>query len=205
MDKPSRSEVGGVPRGVCVPEPRIKVIRQTGWRDSLRRTADKVKSAAEWRPSAHEERFGSGGSSPCSTASAKKFTQECGAAGKATGEDAWFALTQISGQDGFATLRSVAEKIQKAAARYQEVGCATNPTEAATRQACLTPATVLAQGFPDLRDGANLGLAAASSRGCAVPGRCVRRRSGCSRPAPGGVVVGCGRTLRGVLGLVVGL
>jgi hypothetical protein len=122
-------------------------------------TADKVKSAVEARLSVHEERFGSGGSSPCSTASAKMFTQECADAAKATGEDASFALTQISGQDDFATLRSVAEKIQKAAATYQELGCATNPMKAATRQACLEPAAVLAQGFPDLRDGANLGLA----------------------------------------------
>ncbi|MFF4517548.1 hypothetical protein ACFY2I_41735 [Streptomyces mirabilis] len=78
---------------------------------------------------------------------------------KATSEDASFALTQISGRDGFATLRSVAEKIEKAAVTYQELGCATNPAEAATRHACLEPAAVLAQGFPDLRDGANLGLA----------------------------------------------
>ncbi|MER6075219.1 hypothetical protein ABT187_41795 [Streptomyces sp. NPDC001817] len=121
--------------------------------------ADKVKSAVESRLSVHEERFGSGRSSPCSTASAKMFTQDCGAAAKATGEDASFVLTQISGQEGFATLRSVSEKIQKAAAKYQELSCATNPAEAATRRACLEPAAVLAQGFPDLRDGANLGLA----------------------------------------------
>lgn len=87
------------------------------------------------------------------------FTQECGDAAKATGEDASFALTQISKQEGFASLRSVAEKIQKATASYDELGCAKNPTEAATRKACLEPAAVLAQGLPDLRDGANLGLA----------------------------------------------
>lgn len=119
---------------------------------------EKVKSAVESRLSVHEERFGSGGNSLCSTASPKMFTQECGVAAKATSEDASFALTQISGRDGFATLRSVAEKIEKAAVTYQELGCATNPAEAATRHACLEPAAVLAQGFPDLRDGANLGL-----------------------------------------------
>ncbi|MFC9636736.1 hypothetical protein ACFTY8_48245 [Streptomyces mirabilis] len=60
------------------------------------------------------------------------FTQECDSAGKVTNADASFALTQISGQEGFATLRSAAQKIQKAAATYQQLGCATNPTKAAT-------------------------------------------------------------------------
>ncbi|MCX5384216.1 hypothetical protein [Streptomyces sp. NBC_00083] len=122
-------------------------------------TADKVKSAMEARLSVDEPRFGSGGKSPCSTASAEVFTQKCADATQGTNADASFALAQISGKDGFATLRSVAEKLQKAAATYQELGCATNPAKAATRQACLGPAAVVAQGFPDLRDGANLGLA----------------------------------------------
>jgi hypothetical protein len=39
------------------------------------------------------------------------------------------------------------------------LGCATGPTAADVRRACLDPAAVIAQGFSDLRDGANLGLA----------------------------------------------
>ncbi|WP_328300212.1 hypothetical protein OG389_22185 [Streptomyces sp. NBC_00435] len=122
-------------------------------------TAEKVKSAVEARLSVHEARFGSGGTSPCSTGSAKMFTQDCDAAVRTTNDDAAFALTQIGGHEGFATLSAAAQKIQQAAARYQELGCAKNPADAADRQACLAPASVLAQGFPDLRSGANLGLA----------------------------------------------
>ncbi|MEU9102661.1 hypothetical protein [Streptomyces sp. NPDC048361] len=122
-------------------------------------TAEKVKSAVESKLSLDEPRFGSGSKSPCATASAEMFTQKCADAAKATDADASFALTQISGPGGFAALRSVVGKIQKASATYQELGCATNPTKTATRRACLEPAAVLAQGFPDLRDGANLGLA----------------------------------------------
>ncbi|MEU3981469.1 hypothetical protein AB0F77_15390 [Streptomyces sp. NPDC026672] len=122
-------------------------------------TAEAVKSAVESRLTVHEGRFGSGGKSPCSTASAEVFTQACGAAVTATNDDASFALTRISGQEGFATLRSVAQEIQKAAATYRQLGCELNPVKAATRRACLAPAATLAQGFPDLRDGVNLGLA----------------------------------------------
>ncbi len=122
-------------------------------------TAEEVKSAVEGRISAHEERFGSGANSPCSTASAEMFTQDCGAAARATGADASFSLTQIRGREGFATLRSTAQRIRTAAVAYQHLGCATNPAKAAIRQACQEPAAVLAQGFSDLRDGANLGLA----------------------------------------------
>ncbi|WP_405491804.1 hypothetical protein [Streptomyces sp. NBC_00096] len=122
-------------------------------------TAEKVKSAVETRLTAHEARFGSGVTSPCSTGSAKMFTQDCDAAAKATNDDAAFSLAQIGGHEGFATLRSAAQKIQKAAARYQELGCPKNPADAADRQSCLDSAAVLAQGFPDLRTGLNLGLA----------------------------------------------
>ncbi|MBC9714447.1 hypothetical protein H9Y04_17955 [Streptomyces sp. TRM66268-LWL] len=121
-------------------------------------TADKVKSAVESRISAGEKRFGSGDLSPCSTGSSAMFTQECADAAKATADGASFALGQIKGQDGFGSLRSVAEEIQEAAAAYEDLGCLENPADAATRKACLEPAAVLAQGFPDLRDGANLGL-----------------------------------------------
>ncbi|MFE9118841.1 hypothetical protein [Streptomyces sp. NPDC007172] len=121
--------------------------------------AEQVKDAVETRLSPHEDFFGSGGKSPCSTASAKMFTRQCGAAAEATNEDASFALAQAGRHAGFAALRSVAQKIQKSSATYRQLGCATNPAEAATRHACLEPAAVLAQGFPDLREGVNLGLA----------------------------------------------
>ncbi|MEU1538236.1 hypothetical protein ABZ461_08925 [Actinacidiphila glaucinigra] len=86
------------------------------------------------------------------------FTAECGSAAKATGADTSFALKQIEHHEGFATLRSVAKKLRSAVARYQQLGCASDPTEASTRHACLEPAALIAQGFPDLRDGADLGL-----------------------------------------------
>ncbi|MGW7529838.1 hypothetical protein [Streptomyces sp. NPDC054783] len=121
--------------------------------------ADQVKSAVEARISPYEERFGSGVNSPCSTATSTMFTQACAVAAKETNTDAAYALKQIQGQQGFATLRSAAQKIQTAAATYQQWGCGTSPTKAATRHACLKPAAVLAQGFSDLRDGVNLGLA----------------------------------------------
>ncbi|WP_161245212.1 hypothetical protein [Streptomyces sp. SID1034] len=121
--------------------------------------AEKVKSAVEAQLSVDEGRFGSGSNSPCATASAKMFTRQCAAAAKGTKADASFALAQVDGHEGFAALRSVAREIQNSAAAYQRLGCAANPSKAATRHACLEPAAVLAQGFPDLRDGANLGLA----------------------------------------------
>ncbi|MEV6042245.1 hypothetical protein [Streptomyces xanthochromogenes] len=121
--------------------------------------AEKVKSAVEAQLSLDEGRFGSGSNSPCATASAKMFTRQCAAAAKGTNADASFALAQVDGHEGFAALRSVAREIQNSAAAYQRLGCAANPSKAATRHACLEPAAVLAQGFPDLRDGANLGLA----------------------------------------------
>ncbi|MEU4091834.1 hypothetical protein [Streptomyces sp. NPDC026673] len=106
----------------------------------------------------HETRFGSGTGSPCSTSSAKMFTAECGSAAEATGADAAFALEQIEQHEGFAALRSVATKLRTAVATYRRLDCADNPTAASTRRACLEPAALIAQGFPDLRSGANLGL-----------------------------------------------
>ncbi|MDD9378105.1 hypothetical protein M8Z33_15870 [Streptomyces sp. ZAF1911] len=121
--------------------------------------AERIKSGLESRLALDEDRFGSGSGSPCSAASAKLFKQECADAAEATNEHAAWALTQTRGREGFATLTSAAQKIQKAAARYQELGCAKNPADPVDRQACLEPGAVLAQGFPDLRDGANRGLA----------------------------------------------
>lgn len=117
-----------------------------------------VKTVLEHRLTPNESRFGSGTGSPCSTSSARMFTAECRSAAEATGADASFALEQIEHHEGFATLRSVANKLRTAVARYQQLGCANNPTSASTRHACLEPAALIAQGFPDLRDGANLGL-----------------------------------------------
>ncbi|MFI5764681.1 hypothetical protein ACIA8F_27600 [Streptomyces sp. NPDC051563] len=121
--------------------------------------AEEVKSLLGARLTLDEDRFGSGSGSPCSAGSARLFTQECADAAGATDEDAAFALTTIGGRPGFATLTSAAQKVQKAAVRYQELGCAKNPADAPDRQACLAAGAVLAQGFPDLRSGANLGLA----------------------------------------------
>ncbi|MEU6343037.1 hypothetical protein ABZ883_19095 [Streptomyces sp. NPDC046977] len=121
-------------------------------------TAERVKSALEARLGANEARFGSGTGSPCSTSSARMFAADCGLAARAAGADASFALEQIEGQRGFATLRTVAQKLRTAVASYERLGCAGDPAPAATRHACLAPAAVIAQGFPDLRDGANLGL-----------------------------------------------
>ncbi|MDX3236104.1 hypothetical protein PV392_10475 [Streptomyces sp. ME03-5709C] len=120
--------------------------------------AQDVKSSLEERLGPDEARFGSGTGSPCSTSSARMFTAECGSAAEAAGVDASFALQLIERREGFAALRSVAERLRAAAARYQKLGCADNATGASTRHACLEPAALIAQGFPDLRGGANLGL-----------------------------------------------
>ncbi|MGI5512410.1 hypothetical protein [Streptomyces sp. CA-106131] len=117
-----------------------------------------VKTVLEDRLSPDETRFGSGKGSPCSTSSAVMFTAQCGSAAEATAADASFALEQIERHEGFETLRSVAGKLRTAVTRYEQLGCAGNPTGAATRHACLEPAALIAQGFPDLRSGANLGL-----------------------------------------------
>jgi hypothetical protein len=123
-------------------------------------TAEKVKLALETRISADEQGFGSGTHSPCSTSSPQMFTAKCKAAAEATSSAAGLALSEINGREGFATLRSVAQKLQAAVRTYEQLGCATGPTASDTRHACLDPAAVIAQGFDDLRDGANLGLAA---------------------------------------------
>ncbi|XUZ26889.1 hypothetical protein ACQVDT_18855 [Streptomyces sp. RMIT01] len=121
--------------------------------------AEKVKLAVEERISVDEGQFGSGTNSPCSTSSPQMFTAKCKAAADATSEAAGLALREINGRQGFATLDSVARKLQDAVRTYGTLGCATGPTAADTRKACLEPAAVIAQGFPDLRSGANRGLA----------------------------------------------
>ncbi|MFB7179486.1 hypothetical protein ACFCYI_17465 [Streptomyces sp. NPDC056257] len=121
--------------------------------------AEKVKLAVEKRISADERQFGSGVNSPCSTSSPRMFTATCKAAADATSDAAGVALTEIDGRQGFATLDSVARKLQTAVRTYHTLGCATGPTAADTRTACLEPAAVIAQGFDDLRGGANAGLA----------------------------------------------
>ncbi|MGA5495806.1 hypothetical protein ACPCSP_15725 [Streptomyces cinereoruber] len=121
--------------------------------------AQKVKLVVEERISVDEGQFGSGTNSPCSTSSPQMFTAKCKAAAAATSEAADLALREINGRRGFATLDSVARKLQDAVRTYGTLGCATSPTAADTRKACLEPAAVIAQGFPDLRSGANLGLA----------------------------------------------
>ncbi|MFJ3727126.1 hypothetical protein ACIPYQ_31820 [Streptomyces sp. NPDC090045] len=121
--------------------------------------AEKVKLAVERRISAGERQFGSGTNSPCSTFSPQLFTAKCKAAADATSDAAGLALSEIDGRQGFATLDSVARKLQAAVGTYTSLGCATGPTAADTRTACLEPAAVIAQGFADLRGGANAGLA----------------------------------------------
>jgi hypothetical protein len=121
--------------------------------------AEKVKLAVEERISADEEQFGSGMKSPCSTSSSQMFTAKCEAAADATSRAAGLALSEIHGRAGFATLDSVARKLQADVRAYEDLGCATAPTATGTRKACLGPAAVIAQGFDDLRDGANLALA----------------------------------------------
>ncbi|MDT0268613.1 hypothetical protein RM844_20215 [Streptomyces sp. DSM 44915] len=49
--------------------------------------------------------------------------------------------------------------IEEAAATYRGTECATDPTAEALRADRLEAAAIIAQGFPDLRDGANLALA----------------------------------------------
>ncbi|MFE6456690.1 hypothetical protein ACFVP0_04395 [Streptomyces cinereoruber] len=118
-----------------------------------------MKLVVEERISVDEGQFGSGTNSPCSTSSPQMFTAKCKAAAAATSEAAGLALREINGRQGFATLDSVARKLQDAVRTYGTLGCATSPTAANTRKACLEPAAVIAQGFPDLRSGANSGLA----------------------------------------------
>ncbi|MFG2714666.1 hypothetical protein ACGFX2_29550 [Streptomyces goshikiensis] len=123
------------------------------------RIAENVKSALEVRISTGEGRFGSGTNSPCASSSPKAFTEECGEAADYARETARFALDEIDGRSGFATLGTVARKLDKAAAAYRDLGCAKGPAAADARKACLDPAAVVAQGFPDLRSGATMGLA----------------------------------------------
>jgi hypothetical protein len=87
------------------------------------------------------------------------FTAQCKAAAEATAGAAELVLAEVEGRAGFATLQSVARGIQAAVRSYERLGCAAEPTAAGTRHACLRPAAVIAQGFDDLRDGANLALA----------------------------------------------
>ncbi|WP_435190068.1 hypothetical protein [Streptomyces sp. bgisy126] len=120
--------------------------------------AERVKLAVEGHVSAGEGQSGSGTNSPCSTSSPQVFTAKCEAAADATSEAADLALREIDGRQGFATLDAVGRKLQAAVRTYGTLGCATGPTAADTRKAWLEPATVIAQGFPDLRSGASSGL-----------------------------------------------
>ncbi|WP_431958850.1 hypothetical protein [Actinacidiphila sp. bgisy160] len=121
--------------------------------------AEEVKARLEERLAVGEQRFGTGVNSPCATSSARMFTADCQEAADATAAAADLALAEIDGRDGFATLGSVARKIRTAADTYGRLGCAQGPAAADARKACLEPAAVIAQGFPDLRVGANLALA----------------------------------------------
>ncbi|MQY12339.1 hypothetical protein SRB5_24720 [Streptomyces sp. RB5] len=121
--------------------------------------AEEVKTDLEKRLGVHESEFGSGTGSACSTRSATMFTQECATTAAATAEDAAFALTKTEGHEGFATLRSVAAKIQTSVSDYRRLKCASGPENPEVRDSCLAPAAVIAGAFPELRGGANLGLA----------------------------------------------
>ncbi|MGX1547491.1 hypothetical protein [Streptomyces adustus] len=123
------------------------------------RAAEAVKLAVENRVSADERTFGSGTRSPCAAASPQLFTAKCEAAAQATAKDAGLALDRIDGRKEFTTLDSVARRLRTAVDAYDRLRCASGPTAAATRHACLDPAAVIAQGFDDLRDGANAALA----------------------------------------------
>ncbi|MFE3263015.1 hypothetical protein [Streptomyces sp. NPDC059215] len=121
--------------------------------------AEKVKTAMERRIAADEEKFGSGVNSPCSTSSPELFTAKCRDAAEATAGAAGLALSEIDGRAGFATLGTTARRLQGAVRQYEQLRCASGPTAAVTRHACLAPAALLAQGLDDLRDGVNLALA----------------------------------------------
>jgi hypothetical protein len=108
---------------------------------------------------AHEERFGSGTNSPCSTARSSMFTSACGDVATVVGQDAARAAAAVSGKSGFATLRSVATRLQQAVDQYTALRCAHAPGDTSVRHQCLAPAAQIAQGEPDLRDGVNMGLA----------------------------------------------
>ncbi|MEU5160832.1 hypothetical protein AB0G74_14670 [Streptomyces sp. NPDC020875] len=127
-------------------------------RASRAKIAEEVKRAVEGRLSVDELKYGSGTNSPCSTSSAQMFGAKCQAAADATSAAADAALNAINGRRGFATLDGVAHKLKDAIRSYDELGCAKGPTAVKTRTACLKPAAVIAQGFSDLRDGANMGL-----------------------------------------------
>ncbi|MEU3049908.1 hypothetical protein ABZ705_25925 [Streptomyces sp. NPDC006984] len=150
------SDSGGVSRS---DQPSASASASSEAVSTKAQAAEKVKLAVEEGISTDEQRFGSGTNSPCSTSSSQMFTAQCKAAADATSDAAGLALSEINGREGFATLDSVARKIQAAVRTYATLGCATGPTAADTRKACLEPAAVIAQGFPDLRSGANLGLA----------------------------------------------
>ncbi|MEV0639415.1 hypothetical protein AB0I77_31670 [Streptomyces sp. NPDC050619] len=118
-----------------------------------------MKTALEESISADEQKFGTGLDSSCSTSSPQLFTAKCGAQADATSDVAGLALREIDGRAGFHTLDASARELQAAVRTYDSLGCAAGPTAADVRRACLGPAAAIAQGFSDLRDGANLALA----------------------------------------------
>lgn len=87
------------------------------------------------------------------------FTSACQDVAHAVSQDAAQALAAISGKSGFATLRSVATRLQQAVGQYTTLGCAHAPSDASVRHQCLAPAAQIAQGDSDLREGVNMGLA----------------------------------------------
>jgi hypothetical protein len=121
--------------------------------------AEAVQSALQPQLNAHEEHFGSGTNSACSTSRSSMFTPACADIAEVVAQDAKQALTTVSGKSGFATLRSVAKRLQRAVDQYKALGCAHDPSDVSVRHRCLEPAAQIAQGDADLRDGVNLGLA----------------------------------------------
>ncbi|MFE0423953.1 hypothetical protein [Streptomyces sp. NPDC058953] len=122
------------------------------------RTAEEVHGAVLNKIAEGEGRYGSGTGSPCSTASARMFTEKCAAAAAATDEAAALALRETAGREGFATLTGVARKLRDAVGTYGRLECAKAPAAESARTACRAPAALIAQGYEDLRGGANAAL-----------------------------------------------
>lgn len=123
------------------------------------RAAQGVQATLLPQLNAHEEHFGSGTNSACSTSQSSVFTSACADIATVVEQDANQALTAVSGKSGFATLRSVAKRLQQAVGEYNALGCAHDPSNYSVRHRCLEPAAQIAQGDNDLRDGVNMGLA----------------------------------------------
>jgi hypothetical protein len=123
------------------------------------REAQDIMSRTDVQIAAFQQKFGEGTKSPCSASSSSLFSSDCAEAVSATSDVLEATNTALPSSGGYATLRSVLKTAGLAVDGYEDEKCAENPSDAATRTACVSHGAVIAQTPADLHNALRAGLA----------------------------------------------